>query len=329
VPWWLWLNVLSLDAPIVALLWQAALATAYKVYLPQACYLTLGLAVWLIYLVDHTLDAFSLPAPQKLTARHAFFRRNRMLFAIFVIPVTTALVLLLAATAIPVGVMARGIALGFLVGMYLLHYAARSQRWLYLVGNIVVTFGGGYVLWMLPLPETYKLIYMTVLASLLVLSFTQQRPEGFRIMPKELLCGYFFAVGSSLCVNFYTFEQHAGPFSPETLLFGLLCALNCIAIACYERETDAVGDPNAITRTWPGLAKAYPMLLLSLAGLALYTMTQPWNVRMVATCIGAVLFSTILLAALHHLAKRLHPELSHVLADAALAVPMLAVIFLV
>ncbi len=76
-PWWLWPNVLSLDAPLVAVLWQEALGRAHHVRLLPGCDLALGLAVWLIYIVDRTLDGFTAAPDQQLSVRHAFYRRHR------------------------------------------------------------------------------------------------------------------------------------------------------------------------------------------------------------------------------------------------------------
>jgi hypothetical protein len=48
IPWWLWPNVLSLDAPLVAVLWQAALAKVHHVAIMPGLHVALFLAVWLI-----------------------------------------------------------------------------------------------------------------------------------------------------------------------------------------------------------------------------------------------------------------------------------------
>jgi len=310
------------------MLWQAALCTVYQVYIPQVCYIVLGMTVWLIYMVDHTLDVLGKVDPAALTARHAFYYRNRVLFAGVVIPTTAILVALLALTALPYPIMGRGLALAFVVGIYLLHYAARKTRWLYILGNMAVAFAGGAALWLLPFSLSYRLLYGGVLLGLLALSFSRKNPEGFRLLPKELVSGYLFAVGSSLCVNFYTEGQQAGPMALETLVFGLICTLNCVAIACYERENDAGNDPNAITQTWPGIARMYPALLVSLGAVTIYALSQHMSALVLYSGLGVLSFSIALLGLLHHQAKRLNPELSHVLADAALAVPMLVVVML-
>jgi hypothetical protein len=74
-PWWLWPNLLSLDAPIVAVLWQSFLAYRFAVPLRPAGSLVLGLTVWTIYLSDRLLDARK-PASASEPARHRFYRRH-------------------------------------------------------------------------------------------------------------------------------------------------------------------------------------------------------------------------------------------------------------
>lgn len=79
VPLWLWPNLLSLDAPLVAVLWQSFLAYRFSLPLSLSGRLSLGLTVWAIYLVDRLLDARKPPALQE-AARHRYYRQhwNRM-----------------------------------------------------------------------------------------------------------------------------------------------------------------------------------------------------------------------------------------------------------
>jgi hypothetical protein len=74
-PFWLWLNVLSLDSPIVALVWQDFLMRCYPALLRAPARWVLGLTVWAIYLADRLLDAQH-PAADNETARHRFYRRH-------------------------------------------------------------------------------------------------------------------------------------------------------------------------------------------------------------------------------------------------------------
>ena len=325
IPWWLWPNVLSLDAPLVAVLCQAALARAHKVALLPSVYAALFLTVWLIYVVDRVLDGFSMQKAERLSARHAFYRRHRRVFLLLLIPAGLLTLLWLALAEIPTGIFLRGLALGFIVALYLLHFAARGHRTIYMVGNVVACMVGAVVLWLLPLPILFKILYGTVLVALLALATGGGARDTFRFLPKEAVCGYLFAIGCSLSVNFFTGDQQAHPFSPEVLMLALLCALNCVAVSCYERAADTHPDPNGITQTWPHIARVYPMLLLSLAAVACWTLSHKMPLPLVLFC-SAVLFSTILLGVVHHLARRMTPELSHVLADAAIAIPVLAVV---
>ena len=77
-PFWLWPNLLSLDAPLVAVVWQGFIAYCYSVPLHPAGRVALGLTVWCIYLADRLLDARQ-PATPEEPARHRYYRRHRTL----------------------------------------------------------------------------------------------------------------------------------------------------------------------------------------------------------------------------------------------------------
>ena len=77
-PLWLWPNLLSLDAPLVAVLWQGFLAYRFSLPLRPSGRLALGLTVWAIYLLDRLLDARRRPEPDE-PARHRFYRRHARL----------------------------------------------------------------------------------------------------------------------------------------------------------------------------------------------------------------------------------------------------------
>ncbi len=70
---WLWPNLLSLDAPVVALLWQILFARCFHARVTLLPSLLLVLAVWLIYAADRTLDAWTCST---LRPRHEFYRRH-------------------------------------------------------------------------------------------------------------------------------------------------------------------------------------------------------------------------------------------------------------
>lgn len=73
--WWQWPQTMSLEAPLVALVWLAALAKVHGLKLMPEVYVGLGLMVWGIYLVDRTMDARRWDPAVPWTARHAFCAR--------------------------------------------------------------------------------------------------------------------------------------------------------------------------------------------------------------------------------------------------------------
>ena len=72
----LWLNLLCLDAPIVAVAWQWIFAQTFGAQLHLALRALLFLTAWLIYLADRFADTIKLPAGSPISLRHAFCREH-------------------------------------------------------------------------------------------------------------------------------------------------------------------------------------------------------------------------------------------------------------
>lgn len=83
-PLWLLPNLLSLDAPLVAMAWLFVFAKTWRLgYHPWEAYASLGLAVWIIYVADRLLDAsLSAGTTIGLEARHRFHAGHRRIFSI-------------------------------------------------------------------------------------------------------------------------------------------------------------------------------------------------------------------------------------------------------
>jgi uncharacterized membrane protein YphA (DoxX/SURF4 family) len=83
-PIWLIPNLLSLDAPLVAVAWLYVFAKTWRVvYLPTSTYISLALVVWVIYVVDRLLDASMHDSgSEALEARHEFHYKHRKVFCI-------------------------------------------------------------------------------------------------------------------------------------------------------------------------------------------------------------------------------------------------------
>lgn len=91
---WHWLTVLSLDAPLVALVWQDFFARSFAASLLPAHRVVLGFSVWLAYVADRWLDGRQLPGGAAITLRHDFARRFARPIAIAWVFVLTGNVLL-------------------------------------------------------------------------------------------------------------------------------------------------------------------------------------------------------------------------------------------
>jgi hypothetical protein len=116
MPWWLWPNILSLDAPAVASLWQNLAAQDAGLSLSLASKIALPLSVWVIYLADRLMDSLRMESVNT-PARHTFYRSYRVV----------GICLLLFASALltgslhflPAVVLHNGLLVGVFVGVYL------------------------------------------------------------------------------------------------------------------------------------------------------------------------------------------------------------------
>ncbi|MDA7629999.1 hypothetical protein N8670_04085, partial [Akkermansiaceae bacterium] len=88
-PWWLWPNLLSLDAPLVALAWFWMFAKAWGVVsLPVSLPVTMALSVWAIYALDRIVDSRKSRPRAALERRHHFHQKYRWFFISAVVGVT-------------------------------------------------------------------------------------------------------------------------------------------------------------------------------------------------------------------------------------------------
>ncbi len=84
---WLLPNLLSLDAPIIAIIWQSLLANYASLPLRLTGRIVLGLTVWSIYIADRLLDVRQ-PAGLNESPRHRFYRAHRRLAAVFLVVIS-------------------------------------------------------------------------------------------------------------------------------------------------------------------------------------------------------------------------------------------------
>lgn len=115
--WWLWPHLLSLDAPLVAVVWERWWANAVDVHLPGGCELILGLGVWTVYIADRLADTAPLASDEHKTTRHAFYRQWHQAMRLTVAAVFAGLVWL-APSLLPVRQLLAGLCLLSLMGAY-------------------------------------------------------------------------------------------------------------------------------------------------------------------------------------------------------------------
>src|SRR5437660_1218002 len=72
----IWLSLLCLDAPLVAVAWQWLFARSFGARLPLSLRVLLFLTAWLIYLGDRFADTIRLPAASPISLRHRFCREH-------------------------------------------------------------------------------------------------------------------------------------------------------------------------------------------------------------------------------------------------------------
>jgi hypothetical protein len=117
--WWEWPQRVSLEAPLVAVVWLAALANAHGLRLMPEVYAGLGLMVWAIYLWDRTMDGRNWGSGQAWTARHSFCARHRRWLGWIGVPVVLVVLIWLAVFRLPELLVRHCLMVGGLVAGYL------------------------------------------------------------------------------------------------------------------------------------------------------------------------------------------------------------------
>jgi len=141
---WLWPNLLSLDAPVVAVLWQILFARCFQVPVDALAATLLLATVWLIYAADRTLDAWR---GDVHSPRHEFYRRHwRALLPVWITVLGFAACV--AAERVPGGLFLRGSILLAAVAVYfaLVHSSILRLHKEAAVG-VIFALGASLVAW--------------------------------------------------------------------------------------------------------------------------------------------------------------------------------------
>jgi hypothetical protein len=123
-----WLNLVCLDAPIVAITWQWLFAWTFGARLNLALRALLFLTAWLIYLGDRFADTIKLPAGAPISLRHAFCREHMAAWWVAVV-VIFLVDLLLAVRTLDLQMLLLGGTLGAVCALYLFINHSLGGKW--------------------------------------------------------------------------------------------------------------------------------------------------------------------------------------------------------
>ncbi len=318
VPWWLWPQVLSLDAPVVLVLWQMALAHTHRVHLPSAFHWGLALVTWLVYTLDRTVDAVSGRLEPPASQRHAFYFRHCKLMFWLVLPAGALAVLWVALTCMPAGLLWSGLGMAMLGTVYLAYFAADRQSATHRLLMILALLIGQVLILGLALDNSFKLVLScTLMAVILVATLGRFDPRWSFLLPKELFAAFLLALGCVIGVHFWVQEEHFF-LCVETVLVTGLFLLNLVSIVSSERLAGAQAGlaRRRYSHLWLG------GLLLGAASWTAFDTLHHHGAPGVVAAAVVVAVSALLHLGLHGFAHRLRPELFHVLADLMLVVPL-------
>lgn len=282
-PLWLIPNLLSLDAPLVAVAWLYIFAKTWRVdYLPWAAYLSLGLVVWVIYVTDRLLDvSIRNGSSEMLEARHEFHRKHQRVFRRMAV-LAGVLSLILVTLPLKVNIFGFRFSTGLPMSVY-----------------------------------GFSVIGVILVAGFFALSvFSSHGPHEIPYA-KNVLAGLAFAYGTAMLANVFTgFDLWEFVSSRELICFAVLCILNIAAIDFWEHAHRSA-DPEI--KAGDELALTLPLTLLGAASLVFASQDRELTTR---PFFYAILTGAALLHILNRNRARFSMDALRVLADVALLVPL-------
>ncbi len=281
-PWWQWPNLLSLDAPLVAVAWLWMFSHFYYIdYQDPALYWLLGGMVWVVYVLDRLRDVRN--GDQELRDRHHFIWKYRKVFYGLV-----TLVLI-------------GVFFGFLLGVPF------SILWDWppglpfgIAGIISAAFTHGFV--------------VVLFTIFFFLAGRRQGSSIESVLFKNILAALTFSFGTAMGAHFYTWNGVISMMTSfEALGFAALCLMNLNAIDLWEREEKSGEDHvrRDFLLTLPLLVIGFFSLL---AATFWHEYQKPFFYSMLVASAGLLM--------LDHFRLALSARLLRVLADVALLLPL-------
>ncbi|MBK1833634.1 hypothetical protein [Roseibacillus ishigakijimensis] len=281
-PWWQWPNLLSLDAPLVAVAWLWMFSRFYFIEVQDpAVYGVLAGLVWVIYVVDRIRDASS--STPELRDRHHFHDRHRRVL------LSLAALVFLASIV------------GFFLGVPF------SMLWDWPRGY-PASFAA-----FLQASLTHGMVVLGMAILFFFLGFRSNRGMDFALF-KNGWVALTFAFGTAAGAHFYSYASVLDMITSfEALGFAFLCLMNLNAIELWERE-EAAGED------YPQRDFLLSLPLLLIGGTSLWAALY-WHDYHKPFYYSMLVASAALLM-LDHFRVTLSARLLRVLADLALLLPL-------
>ena len=299
-------NLLSLDAPLVAVVWMWILAKSMRVvYIDNHAYWLLAAAVWCIYVLDRILDVWRYEGSvEDMSTRHRFHWKYWKILLPIVIGVV--LYCIYSAFNIASAALLRAGVSG--IGMVFVYLIARKidRGEVAYIKNFTaaMTFAFGVaapiVVESVQLPERgiYDLWF----------HFTASSDADFLLALRHGIANFFFMTVSTVGI---VFVNSALPF-----LFGLLCFLNITGIDLWEKSRRSNSDEEKeACETLLGTG------LLMLAAFAVYLAAYKLSVYERPLCY-IVMVSAALLHLINKNRSNFYLDAQRVLADFAMILPL-------
>ena len=213
-PLWLWPNLLSLDAPLVAVAWLWMFAKTWRVvWLPDILPWVVGGVVWCIYVADRLLDQRNgLSEWRRISARHRFHSENRKVLGFLLGLVMTACFVLLF--YLPMSLWAHGAFVLVLVVAYFFVALVQENGGVALLKNLLAGLAFAYgtsvgihfyrpdsnLFWFLISPEVllFALLCMLNITAIDIWESSRDQESGGRPMDFALTMLLFLLFAGAL-----------------------------------------------------------------------------------------------------------------------------------
>lgn len=297
-PLWLLPNLLSLDAPLVAVAWMWMLAQALRVeYVHSAAWWVLPISIWCVYVLDRVLDGWRHPEMRGGSPRHMFHWRWRWPLLISAL-VAGGVCLYQSLYVLPRSMFSAGLVAMLMCLVYFLLAVVQGPEVPYIknfVAGMIFAMGVG-----IPVNAAN--------AGLLVADFNGVIYAYKHTGAVDAVWNFGVMSLRTLVVIFYQCR--------EVLLFGLLCMMNITAIDLWERAEQAESEEVALAQETTLTFGLFVLAGGSLVFAAMYAdeYSKPF--------FYALMVAAAILQVVNHFRERFSPDAQRVLADVALLLPL-------